>query len=756
MADATLRINADTRSATRALGRLQATLGALVSVAAIKSIAAMADTFQQVNARLRLATGGGREFIEVQKQLNTLSQETRSGLQETTDLYSRLARSTTESNVTTQQLLTATEAINKAMKVSGASTMEMNSAIIQLGQGLASGALRGDELRSVLENTPRLAQAIAKGLGVSIGQLRQLGTEGKLTTEVVLGAINSQANEIRDEFSKIPPTIADAFTELNNQMMKSTEELNRAGFGSVLTGIAKGAGDIVQSIAQAMREILPEQDLANLARRVRLGMVDVTIALLKGVDDINRVISPVFDGVKAGINNLVAFFNQLPSGIQTLGIIGFLLIGRSAKIIITIIMALARDVARIFDSMISGLYEIQNAAIRAINKIYDYLGKEPMPLLDYDPNMMENALKDIGFVNTILDETGIKLKEIGDEEKKNDSLIKATIKSLEQRRAVLAKPLPNQITGGGARTSTPSVPGPRIDTSSSKEYDRMLKKIRRNGQAVIDSLLTLEEQEQQSFQKRLQNLTLMYQHQLITATQFENNLFKLNEDRLLREQQLIIDKYDLEKSQFNRLQRLKEIAYARDLKKQGFSASESEEIAKNRVDFEKKSELEKAQFAIQQGATVFNELGKYNKRAFEAAKAFNIANAIMNTYTGATKALSMYPPPFNFIAAAAVIAMGLGQVAAIRSQQYSGRALGGPVMAGESYVVGENGPELFTPQVSGGITPNTALEPGITNINFNIQTNDARGFDQLLAERKPMIVNMIRTAQADRGSRTTL
>ena len=756
MADATLRINADTRSATRALGRLQATLGALVSVAAIKSIAAMADTFQQVNARLRLATGGGREFIEVQKQLNQLSQETRSGLQETTDLYSRLARSTTESNVTTQQLLTATEAINKAMKVSGASTMEMNSAIIQLGQGLASGALRGDELRSVLENTPRLAQAIATGLGVSIGQLRKLGSEGKLTTEVVLGAINSQANQVRDEFSQIPPTIADAFTELNNQMMKSTEELNRAGFGSVLTGIAKGAGDIVQAVADAMRRVLPQQDLADLARRVRLGMVDVTIALLKGVDDINRVISPVFDGVKAGINNLVAFFNTLPSGVQTLGIIGFLLIGRSAKIIITIIMALARDVARIFDSMISGLYEIQNAAIRAINKIYDYLGKEPMPLLDYDPNMMENALKDIGFVNTILDDTGIKLKEIGDQEKNNDSLIKATIKSLQERRAELAKPLPNQITGGSGRTTTPSVPGPKLDTSNSKEYDRMLKKIRRNGQAVIDSLLTLEEQEQQSFNKRLNNLTLMYQHQLITASQFEKNLLRLTEDRLLREQELIIDKYELEKSNFDRLQRLKEIAYAKDLKKQGFSATESEEIAKNRVDFEKKSETEKAQWAIQQGATVFNELGKYNKKAFEAAKAFNIANAIMNTYTGATKALSMYPPPFNFIAAAAVIAMGLGQVAAIRSQQYSGRALGGPVMAGESYVVGENGPEIFTPQISGGITPNTALESGVTNINFNIQTNDARGFDQLLAERKPMIVNMIRSAQADRGSRTTL
>jgi hypothetical protein len=86
------------------------------------------------------------------------------------------------------------------------------------------------------------------------------------------------------------------------------------------------------------------------------------------------------------------------------------------------------------------------------------------------------------------------------------------------------------------------------------------------------------------------------------------------------------------------------------------------EQAKTYADFSMKTDAEKAQFGIEQGAQLFNALGQQNKKAFQSAKAFNIANAIMNTYLGATKALASYPPPFNFIAAAATVAMGMMQV----------------------------------------------------------------------------------------------
>jgi tape measure domain-containing protein len=178
------------------------------------------------------------------------------------------------------------------------------------------------------------------------------------------------------------------------------------------------------------------------------------------------------------------------------------------------------------------------------------------------------------------------------------------------------------------------------------------------------------------------------------------------------------------------------------------------EVVRERIEFEKKSELQKTQFALEQGASIFNALGAQNKKAFEAAKAFNIANAVMNTYMGATKALATYPPPFNFIAAAAVVAAGLAQVASIRSQQYSGRQLGGPVMGGQSYIVGENGPELFTPNTTGSITRNGDLESGgVTNVNFTIVANDTTDFDQLLTSRRGLITQIISDAQLEKGRR---
>lgn len=165
--------------------------------------------------------------------------------------------------------------------------------------------------------------------------------------------------------------------------------------------------------------------------------------------------------------------------------------------------------------------------------------------------------------------------------------------------------------------------------------------------------------------------------------------------------------------------------------------------------------------AIGQLGEGLNALAQYNESAFKAAKAFNLANAIMNTYTGATKALATYPPPFNFIAAAGVVASGLAQVAAIRSQTYQGRALGGQVRAGESYVVGERGPEVLTMGSGGRITPNEAMRKAgegqqvskVANINFQISTVDARGFDQLLQSRRGQIINMVNTAMNDQGRR---
>jgi hypothetical protein len=178
-------------------------------------------------------------------------------------------------------------------------------------------------------------------------------------------------------------------------------------------------------------------------------------------------------------------------------------------------------------------------------------------------------------------------------------------------------------------------------------------------------------------------------------------------------------------------------------------------IVNERIEFEKKSEAEKWQWAVGQAGDAFEQLGRYNKEAFEASKALRIAEAIMATYQAATLALATYPPPFGFIGAAVAVAAGLANVAAIRSQSYSGRALGGPVMGNETYMVGENGPELFTPSTSGRITRNDQIGDGRpVEINFTINAVDTQSFDELLLQRRGVIQQVISDAMLESGTRS--
>ena len=188
---------------------------------------------------------------------------------------------------------------------------------------------------------------------------------------------------------------------------------------------------------------------------------------------------------------------------------------------------------------------------------------------------------------------------------------------------------------------------------------------------------------------------------------------------------------------------------------QKYTNEEALAMGKTRAEFEKKTDAQKAQWAIAQIETVTGAVTSQNKTLFRMQQAASIGKAIMNTYEGASKALTQYPPPWSYIAAAAVVAAGMAQVAQIRSQSFSGKAVGGPMVGGQTYLVGEKGPELFTPGQSGSMTANDKMGGGTTNVNFTIVANDTKGFDDLLLTRKNMITRIIADAQLEKGRRQT-
>ena len=154
--------------------------------------------------------------------------------------------------------------------------------------------------------------------------------------------------------------------------------------------------------------------------------------------------------------------------------------------------------------------------------------------------------------------------------------------------------------------------------------------------------------------------------------------------------------------------------------------------------------------AFEEAKKLAAEGSQRSKKMFRLQQALNIGQAIMSTYTGASNALRDIPPPLNFAVAALTVATGLAQVANIRAQQPPAQ-FGGVRVANQPFLVGEQGPELFTPATAGTVTPNHQLESAPTHIVFNINTVDAKGFGALLDTRKAQIVNMINSARNQKG-----
>lgn len=179
------------------------------------------------------------------------------------------------------------------------------------------------------------------------------------------------------------------------------------------------------------------------------------------------------------------------------------------------------------------------------------------------------------------------------------------------------------------------------------------------------------------------------------------------------------------------------------------------EAARSLAEFEKKTAAEKTTFALGQATKLTAGLAQKNKAAFMANKAFMIAEAVVNTYTGATKALASYPPPFNYIAAAATVAAGMANVSQIRAQSFEGggytgigaRAGGMDGKGGYMAMVHPN--ESVVDHTKG--QGQSSSKP--VNVSFNIQANDTKGFDELLNSRRGMIVSLVNQAMNDIGQR---
>ena len=261
--------------------------GALVSWG--KQVIAIADNYTNLHSRLKLVTSSQQELISVEEALFDMSNRTRQTYESTANLYTKLSRATRELGLSENERLAITERVNQALIVSGTSQENSKAGLQQMTQALQGGIVRAEEYNSMIDNTPRILEAVAAGWkegSITLGQLRQKMLDGKLTAKDFLDAFERGGAGVQAEFSEMTVTVTQALTVLDNVYkdiiadanegsgategisrsilsLADTIDQNREGILSLLTEMIDLAGQVVGAFANIGQSIQGARAVAS-------------------------------------------------------------------------------------------------------------------------------------------------------------------------------------------------------------------------------------------------------------------------------------------------------------------------------------------------------------------------------------------------------------------------------------------------------------------------------------------------------------
>lgn len=247
--------------ATRGFFLLQRAMFTIGGFGLARSLTTSLDALTNMENRLRLTTSSAQELEAVQQELFDISRRSRMGWEGVAEIYNRTALSAKALGIAQGDVLRFTESVAKAANMSGATTQEANAALIQLGQAVASNRLGGDELRSILEQLPMVADIIANHMTkmgqwgtVTRGELRKLGSEGAITGQIIVDAFVDAGASIDAMFANYDPTIAQGFVAIKDEFMRILDAFDdatgfSAGFANALILIANNLDVIIMTAA---------------------------------------------------------------------------------------------------------------------------------------------------------------------------------------------------------------------------------------------------------------------------------------------------------------------------------------------------------------------------------------------------------------------------------------------------------------------------------------------------------------------------
>ena len=727
MADIRASLQLDTRKAEKSVDRLGTAIKALASAAAIKATLDLANVFQSLNNRLLAVTASSDAYNQAQKDVQNIAASTRSSLAATGDLYASLTIASEDLGLKQSQVATITETFSKTLKISGAETGAAAGAMVQFGQALASGVLRGDEFNSINETNSKFMGEFAKILGVTRGELRKLAEEGVLTADLMADATQIMAAQVESDFDKTTGTIGEGFQAIQNSITTLLGSVNEE------TGAFDSLSDALMAVAEAINNISVGPLIDGFKQLVYFGGLLFTVfgtgKLIKAMDGLQYRFISLGEGAKGLTSRLKNTGNISKNVTESFNNFGRVLSGTGAGGRLGSFGGGLAGLGRAFARFIPyvGIAVLALEGLQFILKKFgvgDFLSGPKTAIADFVKNLvgMETSAEK---ATRKLEEELAKQKEAeakAAKDAENKKIEEEKTKELRKRVELQKKAAAEE----------------KERLRKAKELARIIaRNIEKAKEVIIDNTKDLE----------VTKAKLLLEGELLGLTEEEKELktavFDLESDRkdaLADIQALQLDK-DPAKNLQLQLEKIAEIngLYDEQIEKIKEIITANQETADDFVTRIKEG-LENAGIgdfmttlsdgfvkavtmfedsladAIVQGKADFSALGDFIKQV--------LAKALVQKFiTGPI--------------------MGL-----------FGLAKGGPAKAGQPYIIGEEGPEIFVPKQSGVVLPNSALQGmnaggpgvmggGVTNIT-NISAIDTQSFQQAVAKDPEFIFNVSR------------
>lgn len=455
------------------------------------------------------------------------------------------------------------------------------------------------------------------------------------------------------------------------------------------------------------------EDFAKVAGERFIEFIQRT---LLGAGRIIDGLMPIFKFVLSGLRDLFSFIDSLPGGIREIGLVGFFFLGAKGKLIAIVI-------GSVLDKIRAGL----GVVLQGLGKLYGGIAKVLDTLGILSDDQLAAANQAVADMTATAERLQTPFKELKNDVGENNRELGATEQLFQNIfTAIENSAQKNKESADAVRKAIGDI------VPANKEVEKGLNKIgelaKKIGGDIAKDILGKGDERAEAIQQAIDEFEKLRQKDLENEQKYTQRI------AILKKAQA-----DLERK--NAEEKKAEVQKTIDLMKEG-KAKE--------IDIQILSDEQRKAVIIGTGKDILNTVAKFNEKAFKVAKAIAVAEAVVNVYRGISAALAL-PFPFNLLAAAQTAAQGFAAVAQIKATQYTGpREKGGSVSPGQSYLVGEKGPEMFVPNAGGTIVANNQMGRNV-NINFTINAVDSRGIDQVLIERKQTIIGVINEALNRKG-----